>query len=153
MTHGEYHYYYRDGQEIFLGDMVELNHQLGYIERIWGPNTVNAVAFGIPRGGFMVYESNGNFLVMEFDYFDVLDPGHIDCGLNFVRRADYWFHFRFFLRYSIRFIGSFARLKLWKKSWWEYTTFDFIRMSLSLHELIQSFIFGPGKNVRQMIDP
>ena len=111
MKNNDFHYYYRDGHEIFYGDWVERDHRKGYIQEVFAPDSPSAIFNDMPRGGFVIYFFDDHIeTVLEFDHPDVLDPGHVDCGLTFKCRATIWFHIHYFWR-QVKFWLSIRRIK------------------------------------------
>ena len=146
-------FYYRDGREICLGDYVICNGCLGYIERVWTPNSRGTILNGLPRGSFMIrFFDKSVPTVMEFDHPDVLDLAHAEFGLELKRRATRWFHIRYFWGQCKIFLPCFLRPKVWEFSWWECTWYHFKNTILALFELFQAIVFGAGKNVRQLVE-
>lgn len=153
MTNNNFPYYYRTGQEICLGDYVFQCGHYGYIERIWEPNSHGAIQAEMPGGAFMVYAINtGGLTVMEFDHPDVLGSEHADCGLEFKSRATLWFHVHYSWRHFKYVASAFYRTRIMSSAWRGYTYFHFKEFLMTLVELLQAIVFGPGKNVRQMAE-
>ena len=156
MTSNCFTYYYKDGNEICLGDYVIENGHYGYIERIWEPNSPGAVRHEIPRGGFTISFVDSKIpTIMEFDSLFVLCPEH--SSLELIHRATRHYHVRYSWMWFREFRSAHSswhrkRRRLEDVQLQLYVYHCFLEYILSLGELLQATAFGPGNSVRQLCE-
>jgi hypothetical protein len=157
MTDSNFPYFYRDGNEICLGDYIMFRGgDHGFIERIWEPNSHAAKIWENPQGCFMVYcIGTKKCTTFGSDSPDVVGLEHAHCGLELIHRATLHYHTRYSWRLYREFTSKLTRQRMNRKrlqshSWRGYIRYHFKEYILSLFEMMQAIVCGPGKNVRQL---
>ncbi|MDR2763310.1 MAG: hypothetical protein LBB88_11960 [Planctomycetaceae bacterium] len=155
MSEIRYPFYYLDGTEICLGDTVIYENRIFRIERIFEPNSKGAIIHDIPEGCIILYgkynQFQDQFMAISFDHPDILDPNHQNYIIRFYKRATLWYHIDYSWWHLKKFVNATFPIEIWEVTWRECWYFHFKYFMLSLCELFQAIIFGPGKNVRQLI--